>query len=241
VKKQESAPVSVARALSKLGHCSRAEAERLVRAGHVAIDGIEVRDPAVRVDMRRMRITVDGRPVRASARTYLALHKPPGYVTTTADERGRRTVHELLPAGLARVNAVGRLDMESEGLLLFTNDTRWADRVIAPASHVDKVYEVELDRVLSADDRERALRGVDAGRGEVLSFKHVRIMSRGAWIEIVLDEGRNRHIRRVLEGLGYEVRRLVRTRIGTVELGDLAQGAVRALTDEETASLGRVG
>jgi 23S rRNA pseudouridine2605 synthase len=230
--------VSLARALSKLGHCSRAEGERIVRAGRVTVDGRLVRDPTLRVDVRRARIAVDGRSVRAPARVYLMLHKPAGYVTTSSDERGRRTAYDLIPGDMPRVNAVGRLDKDTEGLLLFTNDTRWADRIGAPSSQLDKVYEVQIDRALTPEHTEQALEGVASGRGEVLRFKHVRRLRRAdEWIEVVLDEGRNRQIRRVLEALGYEVQRLIRTRIGMVELGDLPPGAVRLLTAEEAASL----
>jgi 23S rRNA pseudouridine2605 synthase len=233
--------VSLARALSKLGHCSRAEGERLVTAGRVSVDGRVIRDVAYRVDVRRARIAVDGAPVRAPERIYLALNKPRGVVTTAADERGRRTVHDLLPAGLDRVNAVGRLDLESEGLLLFTNDTRWAERVVSPTSHVDKVYEVQLDRPIDDEALQQTMAGVDTGTAGVLRFRLARRLRRtGHWVEVVLDEGRNRQIRRVLEALGYRIERLIRTRIGTVELGDLESGAVRRLTAEEAASLSAV-
>lgn len=233
------AAVSVARALSKLGWCSRAEAHVLVSGGRVAVDGRIVRDPSFRVDMQRVRIAVDGEPVHARQRVYLMMNKPAGYVTTTSDELGRRTVHELIPHGTPRVNAVGRLDLQSEGLLLFTNDTRWADRILDPATHTDKVYEVQLSRALLRPDLDRVIAGVDAGRGEVLSFKAVAPMERGAdWWEIVLDEGRNRQIRRVLESVGYDVVRLIRTAIGSVRLGTLPSGAVRPLEAHEIQSLG---
>jgi 23S rRNA pseudouridine2605 synthase len=230
--------VSLARALSKLGWCSRAEGERLVRAGRVAVDGRVVTDPAQRVDIRRARITVDGAAVRAGARVYLMMHKPAGYVTTTADERGRATVFDLLPADVPRVNAVGRLDLESEGLLLFKNDTRWADRLLDPASHVDKVYHVQLARAPSASELERALAGVDTGRGGVSGFRAARpLPRRDDWIEVVIDEGKNRQVRRVIEAIGNQVVRLIRTAIGPLTLGGLESGAVRPLTAAEKESL----
>jgi 23S rRNA pseudouridine2605 synthase len=226
--------VSLARALSKLGWCSRAEARRIVAAGRVAVDGAVVKDAERRVDMRRARITVDGERVRAANNVYVMMHKPRGVVTTAADERGRRTVYELLPAELPRVVAVGRLDMDSEGLLLFTNDTRWADRLLDPARHVDKTYEAELDDDVSDDTIERMLRGVTS-RGETLRLKSVRRMHAGAgnWLEIVIDEGKNRQIRRVLEASGVRVLRLIRTRIGQLDLGSLAAGATRRMNAEE--------
>ncbi|MBR9988280.1 MAG: rRNA pseudouridine synthase [Gemmatimonadetes bacterium] len=230
--------VSVARALSKLGWCSRAQAQTLVVAGRVSVDGNVVTDPSFRLDMKRSRITVDGVLVRPGERVHLMMNKPAGYVTTTSDERGRQTVYDLLDADTPRVNAVGRLDMQSEGLLLFTNDTRWADRINDPRTHIDKVYEVRLACAIADADLERALAGVDAGRGEVLRFKAVSRMSRGDdWIEVVLDEGRNRQIRRVLESLGCEIVRLIRTSVGPVRLGSLEPGAVRALTSGEKRSL----
>jgi 23S rRNA pseudouridine2605 synthase len=234
--------VSLARALSKLGWCSRAQAELLVRAGSVTVDGGVVRDPSHRVDLRRARIAVDGEPVRAAERLYLMMYKPAGYVTTTSDERGRPTVHDLLPRGTRRVNAVGRLDLESEGLLLFTNDTRWADRILDPATHTDKVYEVRLGQAIAPADLEKATAGVAVGRGEILGFKAASRMDRGEdWIEVVLDEGKNRQVRRVLESLGYDVVRLIRTAVGPVALGPLAAGEVRALTAEEKRSLDAAG
>ena len=234
--------VSLARALSKLGYCSRAQAERLVQAGRVSVNGRVVRDATLRVDVRGARLAVDGELVRAARRVYVMMNKPAGIVTTSDDERGRRTVHDLLPEGLPRLNAVGRLDLESEGLLLFTNDTRWADRVVAPAAHVDKVYEVQLERRMSDADLAAAQSGVDTGAAGVMSFRLARrLRCSGDWIEVILDEGRNRQIRRVLEALGYEVKRLIRTRIGDVELGGLEPGAVRELTEPEVASLTRPG
>jgi 23S rRNA pseudouridine2605 synthase len=205
----------------------------------VSVDGVVVRDPDQRVDMRRSRIAVDGRTVRASSQVYLMLHKPRGWVTTTSDELDRSTVYELLPDGLPRVVAVGRLDLESEGVLLFTNDTRWADRITDPRSHLDKVYHVQVGA--APDDAAIAamLEGVDAGRGEVLRLKEVRPLRRrdGTWLEVVLDEGRNRQIRRVMEAAGVEIRRLVRVAIGPVQLGDLGPGTWRILTPEERRAL----
>ena len=225
--------VSLARALSKLGYCSRAEARRIVTAGRVAVDGDLVRDPDQRVDIRRARITVDGERVRAENNVYVMMHKPRGVVTTSSDERGRRTVYELLPADLPRVVAVGRLDMESEGLLLFTNDTRWADRLLDPSRHVDKTYEVEIGERVSGGALEEMRAGV-MSRGETLRLKGVRQLERGGnWLEIVLDEGKNRQIRRVLEATGVSVLRLIRTRIGHLELGDLAAGATRRMSADE--------
>jgi len=233
------AAVSLARALSKLGYCSRAEARTLVQAGRVSVGGVVVRDPEQRVDVRRAHIQVDGTTVRAQSNVYVMMHKPRGWVTTTSDEQGRSTVYELLPDGLPRVVAVGRLDLDSEGLLLFTNDTRWADRLIDPSSHVDKVYHVQVRGAVSDEALERARTGVDAGRGEVLRVKEIRALKKRRWLEVVLDEGKNRQVRRVLEAVGLDVEKLVRVAIGPLRLGDLQVGMTRMLTKEEKESLDR--
>jgi 23S rRNA pseudouridine2605 synthase len=234
--------VSLARALSKLGWCSRAEARAIVAAGRVRINGNVISDPDERIDVRRSRITVDGQAVRPGARIYLAMYKPSGVVTTTSDEYDRTTVYQILPPSLPRVVAVGRLDLESEGLLLFTNDTRWADRITDPATHVEKTYHVQLDRQLTHAELRATVDGVDAGRGERLSFLRAaplpssRADGPGDWIEVVLDEGKNRHIRRVLEAIGVDIGRLIRVAIGSLRL-DLIPGATRRLTPEEVRSI----
>ena len=185
------ASVSLARALSKLGVCSRSEGERLVRAGRVAVGGETVRDPARRVDPARAAIEVDGRPVAARTTVYLALNKPRGLVTTRDDPRGRETVYACLAgAELPFVSPVGRLDKASEGLLLFTNDSRWAARLLEPASRVDKVYHVQVARV--ADDAlVRQLRdGVADAEGDFLAAREARLLRHGtrtSWLELTLD------------------------------------------------------
>jgi 23S rRNA pseudouridine2605 synthase len=233
--------VSLPRALSKLGLCSRSQGERLVLDGRVRVDGRVVRDPAHRVDPARARLTVDDAAVRAERKVYLALNKPRGLVTTRDDPQGRPTVYACLAdASLPFVSPVGRLDRASEGLLLFTNDTRWAQRLLDPASHVDKTYHVQIDRLPDDALLARLRAGVDDD-GERLAVKAARVLRAGTrtgWLEIVLDEGRNRHIRRLLGALGAEVLRLVRVAVGPVALGDLAKGAVRELTAAERRALG---
>jgi 23S rRNA pseudouridine2605 synthase len=232
--------VSLARALSKLGYCSRAQARPIIAAGRVAVNSEVVRDPERRVDVRRAHITVDGQTVRAAAAVYLMLHKPRGWVTTTSDEHGRSTVYELLPDDVPRLVAVGRLDLESEGLLLFSNDTRWADRITDPKSHLDKTYHVEVSRMPTDGEVQRMLEGVDAGRGEVLGFRSVQpLKRRGHWLEVVIDEGKNRQIRRVLEAVGIEVKTLKRVAVGGLQLGDVRPGMWRTLTPEEAEALGK--
>jgi 23S rRNA pseudouridine2605 synthase len=237
-----SAPVSLARALSKLGHCSRAEGVELVRAGRVRVNGRVRTDPETRIDPARDRIEVDGARIHAVPRVYIALNKPRGLVTTAADERGRDTVYACLDdASLPRVVPVGRLDRASEGLLLFTSDTRWADRIADPATHLPKTYHVQIDRM--ADDALLALlrEGIDDA-GERLTAVSADLLRSGgktSWLEIVLDEGKNRQIRRMLAACGAEVLRLVRISIGPLALGDLPSGRWRRLSPDEKAALDR--
>ncbi|HSL70745.1 MAG TPA: pseudouridine synthase [Longimicrobiales bacterium] len=232
--------VSIPRALSKLGFCSRSEAEQLVRAGRVSVNAETVTNPARRVDPAHDRIAVDGKTVRASKKIYLMLNKPRGAVTTAADELGRVTVHELLPDDLPHLSAVGRLDRDSEGLLLLTNDTRWANAIVAPESHVEKTYHVLIDGALDDAAVERVRAGVATRRGDVLRALAVRELKRSGratWLEVVLDEGKNRHIRRLFEALDLKVLRLLRVAIGRLGLGDLPRGQWRALRAEEVKML----
>jgi 23S rRNA pseudouridine2605 synthase len=232
----------LARVLSKLGLCSRSRAEAMIRAGRVAVNGRIVLDPEAPTDAQRSAIAVDGTAVTAAGRQYVMLNKPRGYVTTANDERGRDTVYTLLQAaGLPWLAPVGRLDKASEGLLLFTNDSAWAARLTDPAAHLDKTYHVQIDALPDSDLLQRLQAGVD-DRGEHLSAESVRELRRGdkhAWLAIVLDEGRNRQIRRLLAAFDIHVLRLVRVAIGPLELGDLAKGKWRVLTEGEVASLHR--
>ncbi|HXH03363.1 MAG TPA: pseudouridine synthase [Candidatus Competibacteraceae bacterium] len=234
--------VSLPRALSRLGYCSRSQAEVLIAAGRVAVNGQPTRNARVRVDPVRDRISVDGAPVAAAGKVYLMLNKPRGLVTTAADERGRATVYQCLAgSGLPWLGPVGRLDKASEGLLLLSNDTRWAARILDPRSHLDKTYHVQVDTLPDAELLARLTAGMASAAGEHLAAKRVTLLRQGrrnAWLEVVLDEGRNRHIRRLLEMLGVRVLRLVRVAIGPLALGELAKGAFRHLTPAEVQALG---
>lgn len=232
------ATVSLARALSKLGYCSRTQAEKLAREGRVAVDGRIIRHPELRVDPRRVRLQVDGEAVLAARRIYLMLNKPRGVVTTASDPDGRQTVYSCLgDLELPHLAPVGRLDMASEGLLLMSNDTRWAQRILDPASGVEKTYHVQIDRVPDEPFMTRLRQGAITD-GEVLTIKSAELLRQGernAWVEMVIDEGRNRQIRRIVEAAGADVLRLVRVKIGGLDLGDLPKGAVRELRPEEAA------
>jgi 23S rRNA pseudouridine2605 synthase len=233
---------ALARALSKLGFCSRQEAIAAALAGRVLLNGHVERDPGRRVDLQRDRIEVDGRCVGAAPRVYLMLNKPAGLITTRVDEQGRDTVYRCLNGeSLPHLSPVGRLDRASEGLLLFTNDTAWAAHITDPFHHVLKIYHVQINRVADDALTTRLARGV-TDQGDFLTAKSVRILRQGdkhSWLEIALDEGRNRHIRRLLAAFGLEVLRLVRVAIGPLRLGDLPKGGYRHLTPREVKELRR--
>ena len=232
--------VGLARALSKLGFCSRSQAAELIRSGRVRLKNVVCRDPEAAVRLGKDRIEVDGLAVKRAEKIYWMLNKPRGEVTTAEDERGRETVYAGLPAGLPWMAPVGRLDKATEGLLLFTNDSEWAARISAPKSHLEKIYHVQIGAV-SQDDLLRALEtGVQCGDGEMLRAKRARQIRAGgknSWIEIVLEEGKNRQIRRMLEGCGMKVLRLIRVAIGNVRLGELKKGEARELTMHERKEL----
>jgi 23S rRNA pseudouridine2605 synthase len=230
----------VARTLSKLGLASRTVAAAWVRDGRVSVNGRVVRDPEFPVVQGRDRLAVDGTAVAAGDRLYLALHKPRGLVTTTADEKGRDTVYRCFDgAGLPWLAPVGRLDKASEGLLLFSNDPEWAARITDPATGPDKTYHVQVDTVPSPAVLTRLVAGVDVD-GERLAARSATLLrtgDRNAWLAIVLDEGRNRHIRRLLAAEGVGVLRLVRVAIGGLALGELARGQWRPLDASDLALL----
>lgn len=227
----------LARSLSKTGYCSRSQASILIKSGRVKLNGRLVRDPETAVRLGFDHIQVDDAPIEEHPKIYLVMNKPRGLVTTASDERGRATVYDLLPPELTTgwVGPVGRLDKASEGLLLFTNDSKWAARITDPDSHLEKRYHVQVDRVAGKDLLTQIERGVQAD-GEGLLVKSVRVIragTRNSWLEIALDEGRNRHIRRLLDALSVQVLRLVRVSIGPLELGGLKKGEVRPLIQSE--------
>jgi 23S rRNA pseudouridine2605 synthase len=232
----------LARVISKLGYCSRARAAKLIRDGKVFVNGVKRRDPETPVYVGKDRIEIDGQPLAAPTRIYLMLNKPRGIVTTASDERGRDTVYKFLGPDLPWLAPIGRLDKASEGLLLLTNDSEWAARITAPETHLDKTYHVQIGKIADPRLIEALKAGVRTKDGDLLRAKRVAVLRQGernSWLEIILDEGKNRHIRRMLESLGVEVLRLVRVAIGGLSLGDLAKGGVRALTSEEKLALDR--
>ncbi|WP_406537712.1 pseudouridine synthase [Fibrobacter sp.] len=240
----------VARVISKRGFCSRSQAENLVREGRVSLRGKIVRDPDTPA-RENDEICVDGKPVKASEFVYFMMNKPRGYVTTANDEKGRATVMDLFREQYAKmfpgkpvphISPVGRLDAASEGLLLFTNDTQWADVLLNPQesrgpTHT-KIYRVQVAGMPTAAELSQMEVGFNVPPrvfGEPEEFMHTvsaKLYSAGeknCWLEITLDEGKNREIRRMLAKLGYEVLRLVRIKFCNYELGDLKQGCIKKL------------
>lgn len=232
--------VTVARALSKLGFCSRTQAEALVLAGRVTVDGRKTTQLETWVDLATSKIAVDGNPIAAEAFVYYMLNKPRGLVTTRHDPQGRPTVYDCLKhLDHAHLSPVGRLDKASEGLLLFTNDTEFAQALLDPETHVPKTYHVQIDRLVSAEKLAAFVTGVEHD-GDWLQARRADILREGdknAWLDIELDEGKNRQIRRMLQTLEIEVLRLVRVAIGDLPLGNLGKGEVRLLSSDEVQML----
>ncbi len=235
--------IGLARALSKLGYCSRSQATELIRGGRVRLNGGLRRDPETPVRLEKDHIEVDDRAVETQRKIYLVMNKPRGVVTTASDEKDRETVYAVLAkAGetLPWVAPVGRLDKASEGLLLLTNDSEWGARIAAPESHLEKTYHVQIGTVADEKLIAALVRGVGSQDTVFLRATQSRLLRSGeknSWLEIVLDEGKNRQIRRMLAGFGVEVLRLVRVGIGPLQLGQLAKGSFRALKKEEKRML----
>lgn len=192
------------------------------------------------MNLNKDRIEVNGKRITAATKLYFVLNKPPGVVTTASDEKGRKTVYESLREKASWVAPVGRLDKASEGLLLMTNDSEWAARILAPQTHLDKTYHVRIGAPVDEKILNSLLEGIKTDEGEILRAKEAGIVRGGehrTWVEVVLDEGKNRQIRRMFEQLGIEVLRLVRIAIGPLTLGDLAKGSSRLLTAAEKKAL----
>jgi len=219
----------------------------MIRAGRVSLNGKIKRDPEMPVSKSQNQIAVDGKVIELQPRMYLMMNKPRGVLTTASDEKGRRTVYGVLNNGEdsratledkaeSWVAPVGRLDKASEGLLLLTNDSEWAALITDPETHLDKTYHVQIGTVADAEFIHAIVRGVKAKDGEMLRAKQARVLRTGqknCWLEIVLDEGKNRQIRRMIEGMGVEVLRLIRVAVGPLQLGDLGKGEFRSLTEDE--------
>ena len=230
------APVSLERALSKLGFASRSEARGLIGAGRVAVNGKTITDPGRRVIPERIAITIDGNePAREMERVVVALHKPRGYVTTRSDPEGRKTVYDLLSDLEQRVIPVGRLDLATSGLLLLTNDTQFANWLTDPANAISRVYLVTVEGRVT-DSHLAILEAGVMNKGEQLraASAELRKASRKeSHLTVTLAEGKNREVRRLFEAIGHPVTRLRRVEFGGVGVGDLKPGEWRRISSAE--------
>ena len=227
------------RVISKAGLGSRVEARRWIHDGRVQVNGTVVRNPDQWVDFGRDKVRFDGKPLTPRRRVYLLLYKPTGYLTTYRDPQGRPTVYDLLTGIDTFVPPVGRLDLDTSGLLLLTNDNQLAERVTNPESHVPKTYLVKASMRLS-DEQLQELRegvGLSDGRTRPAVVTRVRDSAKYTHFEITLVEGRNRQVRRMVEALGATVLKLVRVQIGSIRIGTLPIGKWRELTRAEVAAL----
>jgi len=227
------------RVLSKAGAGSRVDARGWIRAGRVKVNGQIVRDPDSWIDMGRDRVRLDGKPLQARERIYLLLYKPTGYLTTYRDPGGRPTVYDLIADLGTFVSPVGRLDLDTSGLLLMTNDNQLAERVTNPASHVPKTYLVKASMRLTDEQLQQLRDGVELADGPTrpARVRRVRDSEKYTHLEITLTEGRNRQVRRMIEALGATVLKLVRVKIGSISIGVLQIGKWRLLTEREVRTL----
>ena len=229
--------------LSRFGLASRAEARSAILAGRLKVNGRRVRDPDLWVRPEKDVIHLDGERVQPARKLYLALYKPKGVITSHGDPAGRRTVYCYLGENANWVVPVGRLDKDSSGLLLLTNDTDFADRVTDPRSRIPKTYVVKVNGIVGEETVARIQQGVRMSRGDWARPESVRrLEDRGkySWLEVVLTEGKNREVRRIMETVGFKVLKLVRIRIGPVTLEDLEVGKWRRLKPGEIQALNRI-
>ena len=230
------------RILSKAGVGSRAQARSWIHAGRVTVNDHAILNPDHWVDLERDRVRFDGAPLVARDRLYVVLYKPTGYLTTHKDPEGRPTVYDLIADVGSFLSPVGRLDLDTSGLLLMTNDTQLTERVTNPASHVAKTYLVKTSALLTDGDLQRLRDGIelDDGPTRPATVERVRDSARHSHLEMTITEGRNRQVRRMVEALGARVLKLVRVRIGGISIGDLQSGEWRYLTPDEVRSLADV-
>ncbi len=225
--------------ISRLGLGSRTLAAQWIRAGRVSVDGRIARDPEMRIDADENEVLLDGRPVRARKLLYYAFHKPNGVITSFGDPEGRKTIYDLLPRLPSWIAPVGRLDRDTSGLLLLTNDTRFAARVTDPRSKIEKLYRVRTARPIDDLAVEALRRGVELDDGPTAPARVeiLRCYKSYALLELAIVEGRNRQVRRMLRAVGNGVSRLRRVAIGPVALEGLGSGELRPLTRGEVSAL----
>jgi len=227
------------RVLSKAGLGSRTDARKWIGAGRVKVNGKLVQTPDHWVDLERDRVTLDDRPVKAARKVYLLLYKPKGYLTTYKDPDGRATIYDLIPDLGRWVVPVGRLDLDTSGLLLLTSDTQFAERVTNPDYKIPKTYLVKCSTRLTEEQIDQLREGVALSDGptQPAAVQRIRDSAKYTFIEITIREGRNRQVRRMIEAVGSKALKLVRTRIGEISIGDLPIGKHRELTPAEIRSL----
>ena len=220
------------RVLSKAGFGSRVDARRWIHAGRVKVNGTIVRNPDHWIDMERDRVRFDDKPLASRERVYVLLYKPTGYITTYKDPQGRPTVYDLVADVGTFLSPVGRLDLDTSGLLLMTNDNRFADRVTNPDSHVPKTYLVKASAVLTDGQLQQLREGIELTDGPTRPAVVTRMRDSAKYthVEITLTEGRNRQVRRMVEAVGAIVLKLVRVRVGPIGIGNLQIGKWRYLT-----------
>lgn len=227
------------RVLSKAGIGSRTQARSWIHAGRVTVNGRVTENPDQWIDFKSDRVLFDGKPLTPRERVYILLYKPRGYITTFKDPEGRPTVYDLVAGVDTFVSPVGRLDLDTSGLLILTNDTQFAEHLTNPDRGVAKTYLVKCSSLLTDEALEQLRNGVELsdGRTRPATARRVRDSERYSHIEITLHEGRNRQVRRMVEAVESKVLKLVRTRIGSIGIGDLKIGEWRELTDGELRSL----
>jgi 23S rRNA pseudouridine2605 synthase len=227
------------RIISKAGLGSRTEARKWIAEGRVAVDGKKIQTPDAWVDIERQRVTLDGAPLKASTKRYVLLYKPKGYITTYKDPDGRPTVYDLLSDVPEKIFSAGRLDLDTSGLLILTNDHDLAEAITNPESHVPKTYLVKASVLLSDDALDQLRRGVILSDGPTrpATVRRMRDSEKYSFIQITISEGRNRQVRRMFEAIGATVLKLVRTAIGRIQIDGLQIGQWRELTANEIRSL----
>ena len=226
--------------LAECGVASRRASEKLIEEGVVAVDGVVVTELGTKVEPGKSRVTCHGKPVVLEEKVWIMLNKPTGVICTSEDPQGRETVLDMLPKTFGRLYTVGRLDVMSEGLLLITNDGDLAHRLMHPRHHIEKKYQVWVERELTEQDKERMLQGLNC-RGENLKVLRIeplkRILAGRFGYTLTLGEGRNRHIRRMMEAVDAKVLRLLRVSIGPLRLEKLRTGEHRELDEREIDTL----
>lgn len=237
---QEKRPLkTLERVISKAGLGSRTEARRWIHQRRVSVNGEMVENPDTWLDMERDVVLFDGKPLERRERIYILLYKPTGYITTYKDPEGRPTVYELLPDVDTFIAPVGRLDLDTSGLLVVTNDSALTERITNPDSHVPKTYLVKSSTLLSEEQLQQLRDGIVLSDGPTRPARVARLRDSGKYthFEITLTEGRNRQVRRMVEALGAVVLKLVRVQIGALPIGGLPIGRWRYLTADEVAAL----